>query len=445
MPISQRFVVNSVVLLLSVGFLVLFGIIGTTVWLGERAQIYFDDASGYRDIRIAADELRSALQSAESSERGFLIGGNEIYLAPYDSAKAHIDDRLARLQQLLAGSDRDALLTQLSKIVGDKISEMDQTIALKSKFKDNEALTEFGSNRGKALMDQANVFLSSIIRNADERLTFGIAEQRRNALFLKLLSTVGGLIIVTVVGGVIFTLFRYTAEISKGRDEVQFLNSTLEQRVHDRTAALVLARDRAETLLSEVNHRVANSLALVASLVRLQLNSVSDRAANEALNVTEARIHAVAAVHKRLYASGNASVVDLDEYLSSLLENMEAALLSEGHGASLRYELEPVKLKTDLSVNLGVIVTEWVTNAFKYAYPTGSGEVRVKLKRVANGQSELIVEDDGIGRTEGPPKGSGLGTRIVSAMARTIGAEIDYFPRHPGTGARLSFPSTGEG
>jgi hypothetical protein len=78
MPISPRFVVNFTVLLLSVGFLVLFGIIGMTVWLGERAQIYFDEASSLRDLRIAAVELRSALQSAESSERGFLIGGKSI-------------------------------------------------------------------------------------------------------------------------------------------------------------------------------------------------------------------------------------------------------------------------------------------------------------------------------------------------------------------------------
>ena len=215
MPISPRFVVNFTVLLLSVGFLVLFGIIGMTIWLGERAQIYFDEASSLRDLRIAAVELRSALQSAESSERGFLIGGNEIYLAPYDSAKAHIDDSLARVQQLLAGSARDDLLTRLSNIISDKITEMDRTIALKTEFKDNEALTEFSSNRGKALMDEANVFLSSIIRNADESLTAGIAEQRRNALCLRLLSTIGGLVIVTVVGGVIFTLFRYAGEISR--------------------------------------------------------------------------------------------------------------------------------------------------------------------------------------------------------------------------------------
>ena len=133
--------------------------------------------------------------------------------------------------------------------------------------------------------------------------------------------------------------------------------------------------------------------------------------------------------------------VELDEYLSSLLKNVEAAMHDEGHGASLRYELEPLKLKTDSSVNLGVIVTEWVTNAFKYAYPDRAGEVRVRLKHLGDGRAELVVEDDGVGRGGEAPRGSGLGTRIVSAMARTIGAEVEYVARHPGTGARLAFPS----
>jgi two-component sensor histidine kinase len=322
---------------------------------------------------------------------------------------------------------------------------MDRTIALKADFKDDQALGVFRSNRGKALMDETNLFLSSIIRSADERLSLGIAEQRRNAILLRLVTIIGSLVIVLVVAGTMFTLVRYAREISRTRDEVQLLNSSLEQRVDERTAALVQARDRAETLLAEVNHRVANSLSLVASLVRLQSNTLSDRTAKEALHETEARIHAISSVHKRLYTSGNTTVVDLDEYLSSLLQDVETAMRSEGHGASIRYELEPVKLKTDSSVNLGVIVTELVTNALKYAYPNGVGEVRVKLKRVGNGQSELVVEDDGVGHTTGPARGSGLGSRIVSAMARTIGAEIDYFSRHPGTGARLAFPSAAEG
>jgi two-component sensor histidine kinase len=119
---------------------------------------------------------------------------------------------------------------------------------------------------------------------------------------------------------------------------------------------------------------------------------------------------------------------------------------AEGHGAQLRYDLQPVKLRTDASVNLGVVVTEWVTNAFKYAYPDRRpGEIRVRLTRLPDERGELVVEDDGIGRGEdGAIKGTGLGTRIVKAMATTIGGEIDYAGSRPGTAARLIFPVKSE-
>jgi two-component sensor histidine kinase len=443
MPISSRFVVNSTIFLLAIGFMALIGIVGMTIWLGENAQRYADETNRSRDLRVSAVELRSAVQSAESSQRGFLVSGNEIYLAPYASAKAEAFARLERLKtQLTDAPSAEPMMQRLSGLVAEKFSEMDRTIALKSDMQDAEALGIFRSNRGKALMDEANVFLSSIIRNTDERLTGGLAEQKRNATWLRWVSIVGGLVIIAVVGGVTATILRYASEIETTRDQVQELNATLEQRVKNRTADLMQARDKAEVLLAEVNHRVANSLSLVSSLVRLQSNAVKDQVAKQALNETQARIDAISSIHKRLYSSGDTKFVDLDEYLSSLLKNVEAAMHDEGHGASLRYELEPLKLKTDSSVNLGVIVTEWVTNAFKYAYPDRTGEVRVRLKRLGEDRAELVVEDDGVGRkAEEAPRGSGLGTRIVSAMARTIGAEVSYIARHPGTGARLAFPS----
>ena len=113
---------------------------------------------------------------------------------------------------------------------------------------------------------------------------------------------------------------------------------------------------------------------------------------------------------------------------------------NEGLGAWLRYDLEPLKLATDASINLGVVVTEWVTNAFKYAYPDRSGEVRVRLKSLPDGRAELLVEDDGVGRQGGIVKGTGVGTRLVTAMAGTLRAEVEYFAREPGMGARLVFP-----
>ena len=446
MPISSRFVINSTIVLLTVGFLTLLSIVGMTIWLGEKAQIYLEDAIASRDTRTAAVELRSAVQSAESSQRGFLVGGNDIYLAPYETAKTQSEARLERLKTSLAASPQSGqMMKRLSDIISEKFEEMDRTIGSKNDLRDAEASTVFRSNRGKALMDEANVFLSSIIRATDERLTAGVVEQRRNATWLRWLSIIGGLVIVVVVGGVTVTIFRYAREILQTRNEVQKLNATLEQRVQDRTADLTQARDKAEVLLAEVNHRVANSLSMVASLVRLQSSAIKDEGAREALKETQARIDAISSVHKRLYSSGDARFVELDEYLSDLLSNVEIAMRNEGHGASLRYDLEPLKLKPDSSVNLGVIVTEWVTNAFKYAYPDHAGEVRVRLTSLSDGRAELVVEDDGIGRSaEAAPKGSGLGTKIVNAMARTIGAEVEYFVRYPGAGARLAFSSLAE-
>jgi two-component sensor histidine kinase len=443
MPISSRFVVNSTIFLLLVGFLALLAIVGMTIWLGENARRYVDEANRVRDVRISAVELRNALQSAESSQRGFLVGGNEIYLAPYGNAKTQARHLFERLKASLAPSSQsDRMVKRLTEVISEKFDEMDRAIGLKSDLRDTEALALFRSNRGKALMDEANVFLSSIIRKSDEQLTTGIAEQRRNATWLRWVSVISGLVIVMVVGGVTITIFRYAREIAQTRDEVQALNASLEHRVKDRTADLIAARDKAEVLLAEVNHRVANSLSMVSALVRLQSNGIKDQIAKDALNETQGRIDAISAVHKSLYSSGDARFVDLDQYLSGLLTNIETSMRNEGHGASLRYDLEPLKLKPDLSVNLGVIVTEWVTNSFKYAYPDRAGEVRVHLKQLPEGRAELVVEDDGVGRgPEGTAKGSGLGTRIVNAMARTIGAEVEYIARHPGTGARLAFRS----
>ena len=78
MPISSRFVVRSTILLLGVGFLTLLGIVATTIWLSERAQYSFSEVVEARETRGASVELRTALQTAESSQRGYLATGNEI-------------------------------------------------------------------------------------------------------------------------------------------------------------------------------------------------------------------------------------------------------------------------------------------------------------------------------------------------------------------------------
>lgn len=201
------------------------------------------------------------------------------------------------------------------------------------------------------------------------------------------------------------------------------------------------ARERAELLLGEVNHRVANSLALVAALVAMQAKAVTQPAAREALSETQARILAIAGIHRRLYTSDDVRVVELADYLGSLIEDLEASMKTAGHGARVRLEVADLRLATDKAVSIGVLLTELVTNAFKYAYPGRSdGEVRVRFARLDERRAELSVEDDGIGWSgEGEIKGTGLGSRIVSAMAANLGGQVAYDKRAAGTRVRLAF------
>ena len=206
-------------------------------------------------------------------------------------------------------------------------------------------------------------------------------------------------------------------------------------------AAVREARDRAEMLLREVNHRVANSLTLVAALARMQTSAVKDPAAKEALEEMQARISAIAGIHRRLYTSQDVEAVELDAYLSGLVEELQLAMKASGRDHAIRLKAEPIRLATDKAVSLGVVVTELVTNAYKYAYPAqASGEIRVTVERQDAETLSLAVEDDGIGWTgEGEAKGTGLGSRIIRAMASNLRSALTYAPGRPGTRAVLSF------
>ena len=427
---------------LVIGFLALFAVVGMTMWLGERSNSLFQDATLQRDTRIAAVELRDALRTAESSQRGYLLTGNEIYLAPYDTAKERARQQMSDLdRRVVTALEPPPFLSRLREAVNEKLGEMDQSVALKRAGSDADALSIIRSNRGKALMDEINVYLYGAMLDADEKSTLFEVERKNNSAMLRWVSIIATFVIVLVVAAVAFTVYRNRREITQARDEVRAINLTLEERVETRTLELALARERAEVLLSEVNHRVGNSLQLVAALVHMQSNTLTDESAKGALKETETRIQAISQIHKSLYTSSDVTSVALHDYLGVMLENLGAAMHNDGHTARLTNALDPVLLPTDQSISLGVIVTELVTNAFKYAYPAGqSGDICVMLRKLQEGRAELVVQDDGIGLgATVHPGGTGLGSKIIAAMAAALKTKVEYINRVPGTAARLVF------
>jgi two-component sensor histidine kinase len=214
------------------------------------------------------------------------------------------------------------------------------------------------------------------------------------------------------------------ARIQKARDEA-------EAEVHasrDRFAALAAER---EVLLREVNHRVGNSLQIIASLLHLQASSATQEDVKAALTNAMGRVAAVAQVHRRLYTSHDLKSVLLNQYLEALLEDLRRS--AEGNRMSrLTLKAEPVEIDPDRAVAIGIIVNELVMNAVKYAYPDGSGPIHVELKP-AGDDLLLSIADDGVGfKAKVDPRGTGMGQRIVTAMAAKLEASVELDPGHSG-------------
>ena len=238
--------------------------------------------------------------------------------------------------------------------------------------------------------------------------------------------------VVKAVGTDFFDLLASAFEQVRARSAMERDKLATEARLRDSNARLA-------ALLSEVNHRVANSLQLVAAMVRLQASALDDPAARAALEDTQRRIDAIGQVHRRLYTSENVERVDMADYLGALVAELGEAWSTDVAPRRLSLEAEPIQLPTDRAVSLGVIVTELVSNACKYAYANAAdGEVRVALRRDGNEHFMLVVEDDGVGMTlDAPARGTGVGTKLIRAMGQSLQAAIEYDSGHRGVRATL--------
>jgi two-component sensor histidine kinase len=191
-----------------------------------------------------------------------------------------------------------------------------------------------------------------------------------------------------------------------------------------------------QVLLQEMEHRVANSLQIIASILMLKARGVRSEETRLHLRDAHQRVMSVAAVQSHLHASDGIDQIEVSPYLSKLCGSLGSSMIGDDQPIVLEVMADEGTLGSAQVVSIGLIVTELVINALKYAFPQDKPGSTVRVTYESDGPDwKLTVSDNGVGKSAidgSSPIGGGLGTVIVSALVKQLEARMKVVDAEPG-------------
>jgi two-component sensor histidine kinase len=190
-----------------------------------------------------------------------------------------------------------------------------------------------------------------------------------------------------------------------------------------------------DILLEEIQHRIANSLQIIAGIILMKANTVSSEETRTLLQDTHDRVISIAAVQQQLNASGTIGPIEMVSYLTRLSDALAISMIGE-RPVTMKVVGEGGILNSRQAESIGLITTELVMNSLKHAFPRADTKGQIVIKYEIDGNDwELSVADDGVGKQDGvfaQPK-TGLGTGIVKALAQALNAKVETLSGPGGT------------
>ncbi len=198
------------------------------------------------------------------------------------------------------------------------------------------------------------------------------------------------------------------------------------EAVQERETRIAKELQQKEILLQEVHHRVKNNLQVVSSMLSLQATTCDDPKLARLFSEGQDRLYAMSLVHRILYESGDVTRLSFTRYLEELTESLRAAYVSLGQRIVIQTNVQDDLLDLDQATPCGLIASELITNAFKYAFPERDiGTIRVTLQPAPGNKIRLCISDDGVGIPPGAAEESkNLGLKLVRALTRQLVGEL---------------------
>jgi signal transduction histidine kinase len=471
---------------LGIGFLLLFLIGLSAVWLTDRVDETSRVAGEAREQKINALHLLADLRAAESGQRGFIITRDAAYREPYERGRA---DALSRLSDLRAGAQGDARQTErVDRIEGlsrRKLAELAQTIALAEAGRDDDVRAAVLSHRGRDWMESIQAEIDGFLAAEDRRLAASLRQRRQSSeyLFLAIVAALSGIAAIAVGSAVVisrgFAALRASeTQLRASQDELSDLNEHLEETIRERTGDLRRANQEIQRFAYIVSHDLRSPLVNVmgftaeleqalgpvrellarADDVSPELRVAVEQEIPEALRYIQsstAKMDRLIGAILRLSREGRRPLTPQPVDLGALVRESADAIkkLADERGATI--SIEPLPRIVGDRLSLEQLFSNLIENAVKYGAPDRPNHVVVRGEERPR---EVLIEVSDTGRGIAPEDrerifelfrragaqdqpGEGLGLAFVRAIARRLGGDVELDSEvNRGTTFRIRLP-----
>jgi chemotaxis protein methyltransferase CheR len=219
---------------------------------------------------------------------------------------------------------------------------------------------------------------------------------------------------------------------------LEFEDVTQRRAIEEQVQALLREKDM---LLDEMQHRVANSLQIIASILLIKARTVQSEETRLQLEDAHKRVLSVAAVQQHLQVSGRGAPIEIASYLTKLCETLAQSMIGDSRPISLKVEADDGTVVSHQAVSIGLIVTELVMNALKHAFPSEKKDAAIVVSyKVSDTDWKLTISDNGGGKPDlsAVEKKGGLGTSLVKSLAKQLDAGVETVSDSHGTAVTIT-------